>query len=80
MKIRLESEGHSLHLWLPNGVIVNKLTSNLLFRRLEKWGICIPKEQRKTLLKAVRSSKSQLKGWKLLEAESADGDLVEITL
>ena len=80
MKIRLESEGHSLLLRIPSGMLLNSITVNLISGKLEKQGIHIPAEQKRIFLKALRTSKSQLKGWKLLEAESADGDTIEIIL
>lgn len=79
-----DSDGTNINLRIPTGLLLNRITTTILFKILNTVpgvpDLPLTKEQAFLLLKALKDYKKSHPGWKLVEVHSADGDVVEITV
>ena len=75
-----EKQGKDVRLVIPTGLALNRLTAFILPAALKKQGFALTRSQLLTLLTVLRECRKRNRGWKLIEAETADGSYVEITL
>jgi len=81
MKIDVTDErGKHIYIAVPTGLLLNRLTAGGIARGASKQGISLTRSQTIRLIQALRTCRRQNKGWKLIEAESANGERVEITI
>ena len=84
MKIHIKSEGHNLRFWLPTRLVFSKAVARLGGKYGEKYAgeamKNIPPEAIEILFAEFRHIKQKHKSWELVEVESADGSVVDISL
>lgn len=84
MKIRVHNDDINISLWIPTNLIFGKLTVKLVNtvgrkyagESLEK----IPPDALEKLFTELRRIKRKHGSWELVEVESADGEIVRVTL
>lgn len=72
--------GREFRIVVPTGLLLNRLTAHFIPGALEKRGIALTSDQMMKLIQTIRDCRRKNGKWKLLEAETADGDYVEILL
>ena len=80
MRIIVRSQGFKLWIPVPTGLLFNDLTAAFLPKIMEQNGIIITKKQALILMRGIRKCKRRHRGLTLVEAQSANGDCVEIIL
>lgn len=70
----------NIHITLPTGLILNRLTALIAAKAAQKNGIMVTYEQIYSLLTALKDFKRINGDWTLVEVESADGNYVKITI
>ncbi|NBK96949.1 MAG: hypothetical protein EOM50_02815 [Erysipelotrichia bacterium] len=80
MKIKINSEGKRIRLWLPTRLFTSSLSFKLIEKALQKEDIHCSKETRDNIQKLLKQARKKYKGLCLVEVHSADGDDIEITL
>ena len=80
MRIIVRSQGFKLWLPVPTGLLFSDLTAAFLPRIMAQNGVTITKEQAVTLMRGIRKCKRRHRGLTLVEAQTANGDYVEIKL
>jgi len=75
-----ETGGKGIRMWLPWGLVCNRLTAPAIARRLQEKGLNLTAKQLRMLFRQLRRYKAGHPGWKLVEIESRDGETVEISL
>lgn len=73
-----ERGGKNIHLHLPSGLVLNRLSASLLSVGLKTKNVNISGRQLRRLFRAVRSYKAAHPEWTLLEVYSHNGEVVEI--
>ena len=84
MKIRVKSEKHNIHLWLPNWLLFGKLTERIASATMKYYvpdgAAQIPPEKLAVLFTEMRRIKSKYGSWELVDVCSADGTIVRVVL
>lgn len=81
MRIVLQNESRKeRHLYVPNVLLLNRLTVFWISKGLERHGIQLPIGQIRQLKKQLQSICRQHPDWVLLEAEDASGEKIKITI
>ena len=87
MKIDIRTDGGKrILLWFPTGLILNRLTANMIVRRINKenkknGGTKITARQFMPLVKEIhRQKRIQGRGWVLVDVVSSNGEKVKIKL
>ena len=80
MRIIVRSQGFKLWIPVPAGLLFSDLTAAFLPRIMAQNGVTITKEQAVTLMRGIRKCKRRHRGLTLVEAQTANGDYVEIKL
>lgn len=86
MRIKVqENGGKAINLIFPTGLLFNPITAKIAFVAIEKAlkqkeEFRISEKQLRQLFFALRDCKRNFPGLVLVDVESADGDLVKITL
>ncbi len=80
MRITVRSGDTSLRIPIPTALILNNFTAGLVPQFMAQNGVTITKKQARKLVRAIRDSKRRLGNWVLVEAQTANGDYVEIKL
>lgn len=81
MKIIIRtSEEPEINLSIPNWLVLNHVTTAILSSQLKKHQIEMEQNQLKLFIKEIQKYKNQYPEWTFLEAQSADGEYVEIRL
>lgn len=70
----------NIHITLPTGLILNRLTALIAAKAAQKNGVMVTYEQIYSLLTALKDFKRINGDWTLVEVESADGNYVKITI
>jgi len=81
MKIQIkEAGGHKFTLPIPTGAVFGHLTAAFLPRVLKDEDVTITRKQAYQLLKELRRFKKRHPDWILVDIQSANGDMVKITV
>lgn len=75
-----ENSEHPFEISIPNRLVLNHLSAALLSPQLKKHQIPWNQRQLYHLMKVIQQYQKYYPEWVLLEAESADGEYVEIRL
>ncbi len=75
-----EGGGKNIHLRLPNGLMLNRLSAMLLSAGLKDKNMNISGKQLHILFRAIKAYKATHPEWKLIEAHNHDGEIVEIVV
>lgn len=75
-----EHSGHKIHLVFPSSLLLNRVAARFASKMLAKNDIPISPEQVNCFVKELRHFKRRHKDWKIIELQSADGDMIEIQL
>lgn len=78
MKIRIRSKETNFTLWLPTGMVFNRVGIGLTFGFLKEKNIPLTKNQALIFAKGIREFRRLNGPWKLVEVYSADEEEVEI--
>lgn len=74
------SEGERRNLFLPSGLVLNRLTVGIGVKALEKYSVHMSYAQVVKLVKCVRACRRAYPDWVLVQVRSADGDEVVVKL
>ncbi|MBC7766186.1 MAG: hypothetical protein H7Y41_06840 [Hyphomonadaceae bacterium] len=81
MKIKVIGDGHRFTIPLPNGLIINGLTTRIASYYINKYTeLDITREQLDALCGQLKQAKEVLQGRPLVYVKTNDGELVEIWL
>ena len=84
MRIRIKSEETNLNLVFPTGLLIGNTVlkiANTMGRRYASEALeSIPPEALEILCAELRRIKKQYGSWELVDVETADGQIVKITL
>ena len=81
MRIILQNESRKeRRLYVPNVLLMNRLTTLWVSHGMEKHVIHLPNRQIQTLMKIVRQIRLRHPEWILLEAEDPKGGMIKIIL
>lgn len=81
MKIVVKSkDGPKLRIPIPTGIVFNRFTAAFVPKYLKKQGLNVTKEQAVAFVKALNQYRRKHPEWVLVEAQSSDGERVEIKL
>ena len=80
MIIKVRSDDVKLWIPVPTGLVFNDLTAALLPKIMEQNGMTITPKQARKLVRGIRKCQRRHRGLTLVEAETADGQCVEIKL
>ena len=80
MRIRVKDSDTNLRLAFPTGLVLNRLTVEILVRALRDKDFPFTKKQLMTLIRAAKAYKRRHPGWVLVEVEGHDGDQVRVKL
>ena len=81
MKVKIQpSQRFGLTLWLPTGLIFNRLTALRVPVWLRQCGITVTYSQICRLLRCLHAYRRCHRDWILAEIETADGDHIKIRL
>ena len=80
MRIIIRSQGFKLWIPVPTGLLFSDLTAAFLPKIMEQNGMTITPEQARKLMRGIRKCKRRHRGLTLVEAQTANGDYVEIKL
>ncbi len=75
-----EGKGQNLHLRLPSGLVLNRLSAIFISAGLKEKDINMSGKQLHILFRAIKVYKSTHPEWKLIEVHNHDGETVEIVL
>ena len=64
----------------PTGLVINRVTSGFIRKKLKKEGLQLTMKQTQLFIKAIRYYKRNHSDWNLVEIEDADGDTVKIKI
>lgn len=79
MRIILQNESQKeRRLYVPNALLVNRLTFFWIVRGLEKRGIHLPCEQISMIAESIQAARKRHPDWVFLEAEQANGEKIRI--
>jgi len=73
-------QGKDIRIVIPTGLALNRITACILPAALKRRGLMLTRRQLLAILRALRECRKRNSGWKLIEAETADGEHVEITI
>lgn len=80
MIIKVRSNEIKLWIPVPLGLVFNDLTAALLPKIMEQNGMTITPKQARKLMRGLRKCRRRHRGLTLVEAETANGQYVEIKL
>ncbi|MDD4189037.1 MAG: hypothetical protein PHX37_03015 [Eubacteriales bacterium] len=80
MKIKIRSKEHKFTIPVPNAMLFSKITARLIAKYARTDDLTVSKEQMAAILDELRKAKRLHGKMKIVEVNSADGDIVEITL
>ena len=81
MKIIVTSkEGPNIRLPIPSGLVLNRLVAEFAPRYLKEYGLDITKEQAVLFVKALNQYRHKHPEWVLVDAQTSDGEYVQIKL
>ena len=81
MKVHVkEAAGHNIFIWLPSGLVFNRLSAAILPGILKQNGMNITRQQAVTLVKAVNHCRRRFRNWNLVEVQDSNGDFVVVKL
>ncbi len=80
MKIRVNTEGSRIRLWLPNWLIMNRLTAQFGAKAIKGKGAAVTGRQINRLFKAIRAYRRAHPDWVLVEVQSCAGEDVYIKI
>ena len=81
MKVHVkEAGGHNIFIWLPSGLVFNRLSAAILPGILKQNGMNITRQQAVALVKAVNHSRHRFRNWNLVEVQDSNGDYVVVKL
>ena len=80
MIIKVRSDDIKLWIPVPLGLVFNDLTAALLPKIMEQNGMTITPKQARKLMRGLRKCQRRHRGLTLVEAETSDGQYVEIKL
>lgn len=80
MRIKVNDGSNlNINLRIPTGLIFNRLFAYFLFpKAAEQYGVTISRRQSIAFVKAIKDYKRTHPDWKIVEVESANGEIVEI--
>ena len=73
------SSNKNIHICLPTGLILNRLTALIASKAAKKNGASLSFDQAYGFISALKDFKRMHGSWTLVEVESEGGDHVEIT-
>lgn len=71
-------ESRNIQLYIPTSLLLNPVSIFLLRKAAAHKGIEISQRQARALAKTWKQCRKSIQNWKLLEAESSEGDFIEI--
>lgn len=82
MRIKVkQGTDFNLNLIFPTGLVMNRVAAYFLFPSIAKQnGVTITRKQAVAFVKAIKDYKRTHPDWKIVEVESANGEIVEIKL
>ena len=81
MKIVVKNnEGPNIWLPIPSGLVLNRFVAGFAPQYLKEYGLDITKEQAILFVKALNQYRHKHPEWVLVEAETAEGDVVEVVV
>lgn len=81
MKVHVkEAGGHNIFIWLPSGLVFNRLSAAMLPGILKQNGIDITREQAVEMVKTVNQCRRRFRDWNLVEVQDSNGDFVVVKL
>ncbi len=81
MKIVVKSnDGPNLRIPIPTGIVLNRFTAVFAPKYLKKQGLNVTKEQAVAFVQELNRYRRKHPEWILVEAQSSDGEYVEIKL
>ena len=82
MKIKIRSENHRISLRLPTGLLLNRFTARIAASALnqDRDESYITPDQMYLLFQRLKEIRQDFRGLTLVEVDSAEGDVVRITL
>ena len=73
-------ENANIRLWVPTGLVLNRVTALFIPAILEKQGITVTAGQAAAFVRAIKDSRRRFKDWVLVEVKSVNGEEVCIKL
>ena len=81
MRILIQNKDQRKHkLYVPNILLLNRLTSFLITKVLEKRKVHLPYKQIRSFAKNIKTISKRHPDWVLVEAEQASGEKIKIIL
>lgn len=82
MKIIVRTKKKKLRLWLPGGLLYGRISARIAIASITRYApdCGIPPEEMGLLLAALRDFARTHPDWQLVDLQSHDGDIVQITL
>ena len=83
MKIRIRADSCRLHLRIPDTLLYNTLTCTVIEKTMQEntdiaWSM--DKETAKEVMRLLKHFSKEYKGLTIVDVETADGEIVQITL
>ena len=79
MRIVLQNKSQKeRRLYVPNALLMNRLTAFWITRELEKHGIQLPHGQIRRFVQSFKAVRERHPDWVLMEAEPSSGDKIKI--
>lgn len=80
MRLIVRSKDMKLWIPIPTGLLFSNLSACIATKIMNRHGVAITKQQAIKLCRAVRKCKHRHRNLTLVEAQTAEGDYVKITL
>lgn len=80
MRIYVKDGKHKIHLILPTGLVLNRLTAAIIGKASKTQEIPITKDQANQLFSVINQYRRAHKDWVLAEVDSADGTKIFVKL
>lgn len=75
-----ERGGKNLHLCIPNGLVLNRLSAGILSAALKDKSPNISGRQLHILFRAIKTYKATHPQWRLAEVQSPNGEMIVIII
>ena len=80
MRIMICSKGERRNLFLPSGLVLNRLTVGIGVKALEKYTVHMSYAQMVKLVKCIHAYRKAYPDWVLVQVRCADGDEILVKL
>lgn len=80
MRLTVKETDHNIHLGLPTGLLLNRVTAFAIARKAKKHGVSVTYRQMMALISALHAYRRTHEEWVLVEVTGAKGEYVQIKL